>query len=75
MTKIQQWFLITALWIALLFTMFAFYWFKIRPVNVKRICSRNADKVSSQITSGFYDAKKTYQAVYFDCLDNYGVKR
>jgi len=75
MSKTQQWFLITALWLILLFTIFSFYWFQLRPVNIRKICSKNADRVSSQISSGFYDVKKTYQAVYSDCLDSYGVKR
>jgi len=75
MTKIQQWSLISALWVILLFVIFAFYWFQIRPVKVKKTCSQTADRYSSQVTSGFYDAKKVYQAVYSDCLDKYGVRR
>ena len=75
MTKLQQWFLIIALWVAILALIFAFYWFQIRPAKIRRICSKEAEKACAEIKSGLANALEVNQAVYAHCLKRNGVEK
>ena len=75
MTVKQRWFLIAAMWIALFFGAFAFYWIMVRPVSVRRMCAEKAMKVSMDAKSGTADMLEINRAVYLECLKCNGVKQ
>jgi hypothetical protein len=74
MTNTQKWFLIAAMWIGLLFILLTFYWFQIRPVNVRKICSGKADKAAQAMKPNLSNIHEFYRAVYSDCCRNNGLK-
>lgn len=73
-TSIQKWFLITAMWAVILFSIFAFYWVFVRPVKVRRICAAKANQLSSEIKSGA-SMVEINRAIYLDCLRCNGVEK
>lgn len=75
MTNYQKWFLILALWVLLLFGAFIFYWFNVRPVNIRRMCSERAKACSEEVKSSVKNMLETHQAVYYDCLKQHGVEK
>jgi uncharacterized protein HemX len=67
--------MILALWVALIFGAFVFYWVNIRPVKIRSVCAVMANKYSVQVKSKFSDSTKVYQAVYSECLKGYGLEK
>jgi len=75
MTNMQKWFLIVAMWLVILALIFAFYWIQVRPVKIRRICEKEAGKISAEITSSLPNQLEVHQAVYSHCLRRYGIEK
>ena len=75
MTIKQKWFLIVAMWVVVIFVIFAFYWIMVRPVRVRRMCSEMAMNVSMDTKSGTSNMLQINRAVYLDCLKCNGVSQ
>lgn len=75
-SSIQKWFLIAALWALILILVFAFYWNRVRPVNIRKMCAERARKLSTQFKSGtLSDIFELNQALYADCLRRHGIEK
>ena len=75
MAHLQKWFLILALWVVILFTIFAFYWILIRPSRVRQMCAEKAKQVSAGVNSGISSMLEVNRAVYLDCLRSNGIDK
>ena len=75
MTVRQRWFLIVAMWVVILFAIFAFYWVIVRPVNIRRMCAEKAKQVSMNTKSGVSNMLEIDRAVYLDCLKCNGIDK
>jgi len=75
MTNIQKWFLISAIWVLILFSIFAFYWLLIRPARVRNLCSERARQVSAGANTGLKDTLEINRAIYLECLRCHGIER
>jgi len=74
-TNIQKWFLIMALWVFMIFSVFAFYWLLIRPARVRVMCAEKAKKISLETKSGLLNTLEINRAVYSDCLRCSGIEK
>jgi flagellar biosynthesis/type III secretory pathway M-ring protein FliF/YscJ len=75
MTTRQNWFLIVAMWVAILFAIFVFYWMMVRPVNIKRMCAEKAKQVSVGTKSDLSNMLEINRAIYLDCLRCNGIDK
>jgi len=75
MTKLQKWFLIVAMWVVILFSIFAFYWILIRPAKIRQMCAEKAKQVSTESKSGVSSMLEINRAVYLDCLRCNGIDK
>lgn len=75
MVNLQKWFLIIALWVAILALLFAFYWAQIRPLKIRRICAQEANQASEEIKSSRSHMLDVYRAVYAECLRRNGIEK
>jgi hypothetical protein len=75
MTHLQKWFLIVAMWIVILFLVFAFYWVLVRPVKIRQICAERAKQVSVGTKSGLSNMLEINRAIYLDCLRSNGIDK
>ncbi|MDD5167058.1 MAG: hypothetical protein PHQ57_06715 [Candidatus Omnitrophica bacterium] len=75
MTNIQKWFLIVAMWIVILFLIFAFYWVLVRPAKIRRMCAEKAKQVSAETKSGLSNMLEINRAIYLDCLRCNGIDK
>lgn len=75
-TSVQKWFLIAAMWAVIIILVFAFYWNRVRPVNIRRMCAQKACRLSTEFKSGkLSDVLELNQAVYADCLRRNGIEK
>lgn len=75
-TSVQKWFLIAAMWAVIIALIFSFYWTKVRPVKIRRICAEKACKFSKEFKSGkLSEVLELNQAVYADCLRRNGIEK
>ena len=75
MTNIQKWFLIIALWLILLFSIFIFYWHQMRPMKIRQMCVQEAAQACAEIKSSVASKLQVNQAVYSDCLRKNGLDK
>lgn len=75
MTKLQKWFLIVALWVVILFSIFAFYWVLIRPAKIRQMCAEKAKQVSAGIKTNISSMLEINRAIYSDCLRGNGIDK
>ncbi|MDD5291984.1 MAG: hypothetical protein PHY46_02220 [Candidatus Omnitrophica bacterium] len=75
MTKLQKWFLITALWAVILALIFVFYWVQIRPASIRQFCTKEAAKACAEIKSSVSSMLEVNRAVYSDCLSKHGIEK
>jgi len=75
MGKIQKWFLIIAMWVVIIFVIFAFYWLLVRPGNIRKMCAEKAKQVSSGTKAGLSSMLEINRAVYLDCLRCNGIDK
>lgn len=68
MAKIKEWFLIVAMWVVIIFVVFAFYWLLVRPGNIRKMCAEKAKRVSVETKTGLSSMLEINRAVYMDCL-------
>lgn len=68
MAKIKEWFLIAAMWVVIVFAIFAFYWLLVRPGNIRKMCAAKAKQVSVETKTGLSSMLEINRAVYMDCL-------
>lgn len=64
MSNIQRWFMIMAMWVVIIFMVFAFYWVLVRPVGIRRMCAKKARQVSTGTKSGLDNMLEINRAVY-----------
>jgi len=74
MTNLQKWFLIIAMWAGILILAMGLYWTQMRPVRIKQMCAKRADKVSIGMKSGLSNTLEVHQAVYSECCRKNGIK-
>ncbi len=75
MSNLQKWFLIVAMWVVILFVIFAFYWMLIRPARIRQMCAAKAKEVSSQTKTGIASMLEINRAIYLDCLRCNGIDK
>lgn len=75
MTKIQQWFLIVAMWVVIVFLVFAFYWVFMRPGRIRQMCAARARQVCVETKSGVANMLEINRAIYLDCLRCHGIDK
>jgi len=75
MTKLQKWFLIVAMWVVILFSIFAFYWVLVRPAKIRQMCAEKAKQVSAGIKTGLSSMLEINRAIYLDCLRSNGIDK
>jgi hypothetical protein len=75
MTTIQKWFMITAMWVALVFMGGAFYWMQIRPAQVRKMCASKAKIVCENARVELSNMLEINRAIYADCLRANGVDK
>jgi hypothetical protein len=75
MSNIQKWFMIIAMWAAILFTIFAFYWIAVRPAQIRQECAERAKQVCESSKAGLNSMLEINRAVYSDCLRTHGVDK
>jgi hypothetical protein len=75
MTNLQKWFLIVAMWAAILFLIFVFYWVMVRPVQIRQSCAKKARQISEEAKSGLSSILEINRAVYLDCLRCNGIEK
>jgi hypothetical protein len=75
MTSLQKWFLIVAIWVVILFAIFAFYWVLIRPVKIRKMCAEKAKQVSAGTKAGLSNMLEINRAIYLDCLRCNGIDK
>lgn len=75
MTNLQKWFLIVAMWVVILFAIFAFYWILIRPVKIRKMCAEKARQVSEGTKAGLSHMLEINRAIYLDCLRCNGIDK
>jgi hypothetical protein len=75
MSIIQKWFLIVGMWVVMLFLILAFYWTQIRPVQIRRMCAKEASQASAEIKSSVSKMLEVHQAVYSECLRRNGIEK
>jgi len=73
MTHTQKWFMIAAMWLGIIFIIFAFYWIMLRPAGIRKMCAKRAKQVSSETKSGLADMLEINRAIYLDCLRCNGI--
>ena len=75
MSKLQKWFLIIAMWVVILFLIFAFYWAFIRPARIRKMCAEKAKQVSQGIKTNVSSMLEVNRAIYLDCLRSNGIDK
>ena len=75
MTNIQKWFMIVAMWVVIIFTIFTFYWVLVRPAGIRQMCAKKAKQVSSETKSGLANMLEINRAIYLDCLRCNGLDK
>ena len=74
-SKLQRWFLISAMWAVILFSIFVFYWLMVRPARIRKMCAQKAKQVSIKVKSDLSDTLEINRAVYSDCLRCNGLDK
>jgi len=75
LSNLQKWFLIIALWVAILGAMLLFYWFQVRPARIRQICTKEANQACTEIKSSVSNMLEVNQAVYAHCLRRNGIEK
>jgi flagellar biosynthesis/type III secretory pathway M-ring protein FliF/YscJ len=75
MNNLQKWFLIVAMWVAILFLIFVFYWILVRPAKIRQMCAEKAKQVSAGTKTDISNMLEINRAIYLDCLKCNGIDK